>query len=147
MSLNALRETNNREPDLFIEMFIVFLTKAVDLLLTDQIFSQKKTFVEQNLITSLSLLSNLHESIVSRKLRYEIDDSYTLPFDEKQQLKIRLLIYELKSRIYHSGDLSKTVQAQCSRLIDQLLAYYPPRPNVRIIIECSKKVSPWLAST
>ncbi|KIL47069.1 hypothetical protein [Jeotgalibacillus campisalis] len=145
MSQHALKQMKRTEYDLFIKAFVSFLIEAAELLLSEHDCTPKKKCAEQNLMISLTLLSNLHETIVSKEIREKTDGPFTLPFDEKQQLQIRELLYELKSRLRHLGTLSKTTQSQCDRLILLLMAYYPRRDNVRIIIESPATAPPWLA--
>ncbi|TDL30756.1 hypothetical protein E2R51_17385 [Jeotgalibacillus sp. S-D1] len=130
------------------QSYTQFLIQMMELLLALDCSSQKtKIRLEKNIISSLSLMVHLHESLVSKKLLYPELFSQTLMTSNEDQLEAFITPFqEFKRRVDRYTFSSEENQKRFNLFFQKILSCYPPLPySIRFVIE-KKVASPWLAT-
>ncbi|QFG00352.1 hypothetical protein PB01_16890 [Psychrobacillus glaciei] len=112
----------------FFRSFLFFLTQTIESLLTyESLPIETNNQLEQDLMTSISSLRNMHVSIFTKKTLYSKvlnNQSMSQPFDDDQAREIWPLLQQLKTEIEHCTFLNEDYKSQCRNTLDQILHYY-----------------------
>ena len=132
----------------FFHSFLLFLSKIFDSILTyESLPIEKRNQLEQNVMTSLSLLWTLHVSTFSNRILYlktSHKKSNQLTFNENQSITILPLLKQLKNEIEQYPFLNESYKIKCEHTIENILRHY--RLNHSTIVESNLHAPPpWLS--
>lgn len=130
MTMNNVTAQKKREKEYlnFVHSFLLFLSKTFDSILNyESLPIEKRNQLEQNVMTSISLLWTLHVCIFSNRIPYlktSLQKSLQLTFDDSQSIIILNLLKQLKNKIEHYPFLNESYKIKCEHTLEHILHHY-----------------------
>lgn len=133
----------------FFRSFLLFLIHSFDCLFTHQSRSVKvRNQMERNLLTSISLMWNMHVSTLLKKTLYS-QIVYSFPiqstFDKDQSKELLSLFQRLKKEVEKYPFLNKNYKNQCENMLEQILQYYLLNSDSVLFIVDPDLPRPWIS--
>lgn len=104
--------------------------------------------IENSLVSSISILWNMHVSTFSLKTLYLKIRNHrfsSLTFNEKQSEYIVPLLQEIKSIIEQHSFIQQIDKTIYLTLLDQVMQYYRNDKNI-VVVEASSHAKPWFTN-
>ena len=130
----------------FFHSFLLFLSKMFDsILIYEPLPIENSNQLEQNVMTSLSLMWTLHVSIFSTLYLKTTHQKLNLPtFEDNQTTMILPLLQKLKNDIDQYPFLNEIYKVKCENTLEQILCHYHVDPS-KIVESNLHAPPPWLS--
>lgn len=134
----------------FFRSFLIFLTKTFDSCFTYETSPIETSIqMERNVMISLTLLRNIHESIFSKSVLYPQSlqaKSTKQIFEDDQSSTIVSLLKQLMKEVEQYPFRNENYKIQCGNTLEQILKYYySSSSSSHIIVESDVLERPWLS--